>query len=247
MLIIRRNVHLFRDRSIWIQLVRLKCSIFTTLEKEGFPLISVKSPIILFDEYESIAVSTGNIEIIGLDFDYLDEKVNFSIAFTDTNAKLSDIVPLARSLCNELVTKLINKLRQDGNSVSCCKGCSACCSYMIPFSVPEVFRLNQEISTMPPENRCRIQKTLLDTAGKILKEKPENLDTGETTQNKSQIQLSQLNKWYASLKIQCPFLSDNLCEIYHQRPLACREHIVTSTPSFCKIKSNNAPDVVAPP
>ena len=118
---------------------------------------------------------------------------------------------------------------------------------MIPLSIPEIFSLNQRILTMSPESRYKIQKALLDAAGKILKEKPENLDTGESTQNSSQIQLNQLNKWYASLEMQCPFLSDNLCSIYHQRPLACGEHIVTSIPSFCKIKSNNAPEVIELP
>ncbi len=34
----------------------------------------------------------------------------------------------------------------------------------------------------------------------------------------------------------CPFLSENVCTIYHLRPLACREHIITS------LNFNNASD-----
>jgi Fe-S-cluster containining protein len=38
---------------------------------------------------------------------------------------------------------------------------------------------------------------------------------------------------YFSLRLPCPFLEDGACSIYDDRPLACREHLVTSPPENC--------------
>ncbi len=52
--------------------------------------------------------------------------------------------------------------------------------------------------------------------------------------------LNTLSNWYAGLQLPCPFLNKNICEIYHQRPLACREHLVTGLPGPCKGQKGKA-------
>ena len=38
---------------------------------------------------------------------------------------------------------------------------------------------------------------------------------------------------YFALGIPCPFLEDESCSIYPERPIACREYLVTSPAAFC--------------
>ena len=38
--------------------------------------------------------------------------------------------------------------------------------------------------------------------------------------------LSGLSSWYVGLGVRCPFLSENICTIYENRPSACRDHFV---------------------
>ena len=39
---------------------------------------------------------------------------------------------------------------------------------------------------------------------------------------------------YFNQKISCPFLIDNACSIHLNRPIACREYLVTSDAKFCE-------------
>jgi hypothetical protein len=46
----------------------------------------------------------------------------------------------------------------------------------------------------------------------------------------------QLRAWaerYLELEIECPFLVDDACGIYQERPFICRQFLVTSPPELC--------------
>jgi Fe-S-cluster containining protein len=78
-----------------------------------------------------------------------------------------------------------------------------------------------------------ISQSFLDTAKIILNEKPKIFEVNESAEASDQTQIIALSKWYASLKLACPFLSNNLCTSYEHRPLACREYIVTGSALLC--------------
>ena len=70
---------------------------------------------------------------------------------------------------------------------------------------------------------------------RILKHQPPELlinQKPQTPQSSSDVNL--ISNWYKSLKLQCPFLNNEICTIYQARPLACREHIVTSPAGSCR-------------
>jgi hypothetical protein len=46
---------------------------------------------------------------------------------------------------------------------------------------------------------------------------------------------------YFNLGIPCPFLEEESCSIYHDRPIACREYLVTSPAGNC---AQPSPDTV---
>ena len=43
----------------------------------------------------------------------------------------------------------------------------------------------------------------------------------------------ELNLEYWALKIACPFLENESCSIYKDRPIACREYLVVTDPKHC--------------
>ena len=189
----------------------------------------------------------SGVENISFELDILGEPVRFNINVAQKQARLSDIVPLVRTLSTKLALMVLEKLRRNGEFVPCCKGCSACCNYLIPLSVPEVFRLREEVLAMPAEQGKAVLQLCLDTAKRILDEKPKEFDINELTGTESQIKISQLGKWYAGIKLACPFLSDNLCTSYERRPIACREYIVTGSALLCEDERTDESQIVQMP
>ena len=176
-------------------------------------------------------------EVIGLELDVLGKGLNFRIDVGKGQARLADIVPLARTICTKITDVVVESIRSDGGSVPCCKGCAACCGpYLVPLSVPEALRLNEDISALPEYQREAIFKACLLAARRILSQKPPESFIGQATDTSrvSPAELNLVSSWYTSLKLPCPFLYKGLCSIYEQRPLACREHFVNGSADACR-------------
>jgi len=176
-------------------------------------------------------------EVIGLNLDILGKKVNFSIGVGKGHVRLSDIVPLARTICTEITNVVLQSTLNDGGHIPCRKGCAACCShYLVPLSIPEAFRLNQEISAAPAHRRESIWRDCLIAANIILSQKPPKPFVHQTTEasSMSMVDLGLVSRWYKSLELNCPFLDSGICTIYEQRPLACREHCVEGSARGCR-------------
>ncbi len=176
---------------------------------------------------------TFQAEVIGLELDILGKKVEFNINVGKSRMKLSDIVPQARTICS----KIINiSLDNNKKVIPCHKSCSACCSRnIVPLSVPEAFRLKEDISNTPENHRETIWNNCLQTARLILKQKPPESFTQQPADisQPNPADLNLLSDWYSNLNISCPFLHEDLCTIYEQRPLACREHFIAGSATAC--------------
>ncbi len=166
---------------------------------------------------------------------------HFRVAIVNEYARLADIVPLARLVCDRLLETALAIGARNGCTASCRKQCTACCHYLVPLSLPEVFRLRHEFSSMPADYRIPVLKACVYASIKILKQ---DITEPEINGNSS---LKQISKWYSGLELPCPFLSDGLCSIYQQRPLACREYYVCSPPAWCSSNSHKDPHVIRMP
>jgi len=144
---------------------------------------------------------------------------------------LADIVPLAQTLCDRVVNRTVRHLEALGRKPSCGRACSACCRYMIPISVPEAFRLRQDIASMPPPRRRQVEAHFGRNLSRIIQTWPAFTDSAERADDDGS--LHGLARWYSQLNIVCPLLVDDCCELYGSRPIACREHFVTDSPAAC--------------
>lgn len=170
------------------------------------------------------------------------QRVCLQLDVPDVAFSLSDIVPMASAISDRITQAVIDKFQSDGTQISCEKGCSACCSYLVPLSIPEVFWLEEIILAKGKSKSRQLMRSCLLAARSILKQKPPEIFSSEAVNRPEQrtVDISAVANWYSNLKVNCPFLLNGTCMIYEQRPLVCREHLVTVLPRLCKEKNGLA-------
>lgn len=156
---------------------------------------------------------------------------------------LAGIVPVARRLADEIVRLVARDAAGGGRSVPCRSGCSACCRYLVPISVPEALRLSEEIDTLPPKQRRAAFRNFTAAASRILRARPPELNQPSRDADGHAEGLRAISRWYRRLDLSCPFLAEGLCAAYPHRPIACREHLVTGPAGQC---ADARPDAAAP-
>lgn len=131
----------------------------------------------------------------------------------------TSVLPALQGLINEVVSAA-----ESGKAISCRKGCGACCRQLVPISRTEGEALLALVEAMPRKRRKAVRarfaaaETAIAQAG--LAERAGRSDR-------------DLSTAYFSLGIPCPFLEDESCSIHPDRPLVCREYLVTSPAELC--------------
>ncbi len=192
---------------------------------------------------------TEQVEVVKLEFNVFGEMLCFRIAVGQQLAGLTDLVPLARMLSTKLVSVVKRNIAGHGDSMPCRPGCSRCCRYLVPVSIPEVLCLAQEITRAAPWKRLLMSESCLLTARCVLELTPKTLlsDKFINEETPRMPGLKDVSDWYADMNLPCPFLLGNLCMIYDKRPLACREYLVTGSAQGCRPDSVNEARVVRAP
>jgi Fe-S-cluster containining protein len=146
-------------------------------------------------------------------------RIAHPITVPTASVPAAEIVPALQGLVNAVV-----EAAEAGQTVSCRKGCGACCRQLVPVSRTEGERLLQLMETMPAERRDALSKRFAAAEAAIegagLKERGERRDR-------------ELSAAYFAARIPCPFLEDESCSIHPERPLVCREYLVTSPAELC--------------
>jgi len=211
-------------------------------------LVTEDAPIVITTEQEKAAHHhDSSIKTLTFELDVLGGAATFYVNVIPTSAQLSDLVVPARMLATKLSGLLLDGLRKKGEYVPCRKGCSSCCSYLVPLSIPEVFRLREEVSAMPSDRQRAILQKSLKAAGRILNCTPKDSEGDAAITGNGREELDRLSLWYSGLELPCPFLRNHLCDYYEQRPIACREHMVVGIRSCCGDNSGKEPSVVRIP
>lgn len=146
--------------------------------------------------------------------------------------RLRDLVPLAHRIANVSIERLIEAERKQRHLISCRKGCSACCKQLIPISAPEAFLIADHVIGLDEETRAqylaRIDAIDSEIAAAGLLEELDAIAAGNPTRD-----ISETAAAYFEKKIPCPFLLNDACSVYNERPLACRAYLVTTPAIWC--------------
>ena len=186
------------------------------------------------DPVESVALQfklrVGDVE--------LDVRSRVPSGETSLRALLPAIQPIASSIVDAAV--------QPVAGVSCRAGCGACCRQPVPIAESEAELLVDLIESMPEARRRavvrRFERGLERLAEHGLLEALEDLNDVEDLDARQ-----RLGRAYFDLQIPCPFLEDESCGIHPDRPLACREYLVTSPAEACASPSPEAIEMVPIP
>ena len=197
-----------------------------------------KLPIFLLDSFTDDTPWKDDMNIVDLEFYVLDEPLHVQIGVRDRLATMADIVPMARALSAKVYQFMRGKVISTGFSVPCHRGCTVCCYHMICLSVPEAFHLMEEMALVSSDKLKKIMQTCHETAGKVHSQIPK-IYFLLNEWIKSEIvdyymQLMEVSEWYFDQRMACPFLQDNLCTIYDQRPIICSQHLVAGITSPCR-------------
>jgi len=142
-----------------------------------------------------------------------------------------DLLPIFQGFSSAVVDAA-----SEGLPVTCRRGCSACCRQIVPVSVTEAINLINVIDEMPPERkaiimeRFRDAKAKIEAAGLLTPFKPGKLTNMDVQRDVA------LRYFYLGLP--CPFLENDACSIYEDRPLSCREYLAVSPPPNCSDPAN---------
>jgi Fe-S-cluster containining protein len=150
----------------------------------------------------------------------------------------SDLLPILQQFDNEIVALAEEETARTGKKISCCAGCGACCRQLVPVAPAEALRLARLVASLPDERRALVERRFADAmacyeqAGIADRFAAAHQIPDEATRG-------ELGLAYFRVGVPCPFLENESCGIYPDRPLACREFLVTSPAENCR---NPGPD-----
>lgn len=141
------------------------------------------------------------------------------------------IVPALQGIVNATVASAETSLLKDGGAISCRKGCGACCRQLVPISRTEGEALLALLETLPAPRRAVLAERFGVASAKLADAglRDRLLDPGRRTGLTDR----DLSTAYFGQGIACPFLEDESCSIHPDRPLVCREYLVTSPAELC--------------
>jgi Fe-S-cluster containining protein len=141
------------------------------------------------------------------------------------------MLPVVHALAGALVDVAVQSVEQEGKAVSCKKGCGACCRQLVPIAEIEARRLRDLVNDLPEPRRTEIRSRFaeaqrrLEAAGMWQKlNDREHWVEGE---------FNHLGLEYFAQGVACPFLEEESCSIHPDRPVSCREYLVTSPATHC--------------
>jgi Fe-S-cluster containining protein len=162
---------------------------------------------------------------------------------------ITAIVPLVRRMGEEAQALEAARSVGQGKAVSCQKGCAACCRMLVPLSAPEAFSLREFLSSLPAEAQQRLAERFTQTRSVLVSDGlwGRLMELAESGRPPDDDALDPVNRAYYALRTPCPFLEDELCSIYEERPSACRELLVTSPATWCQDIMNNPVEQIPVP
>ena len=180
------------------------------------------------------------IEPTGTQPDSVTAEVNLKIAGAQVRLGLTvptapvragAILPVFRSLAEAIEADVASDLEKQGKRISCRAGCGACCRQLVPVTQVEARHLAELVGGFPEPRRSTVLARFAEAIRRL--DEVGMLDKLRHLEQISPEQREAVGLAYFALGIPCPFLEAESCSIHEDRPLACREFLVTSPPEHC--------------
>lgn len=141
------------------------------------------------------------------------------------------MLPLARAISGAVVDATSRMAEANGEKVSCKMGCGACCRHLVAISEAEARSIWQLVEGLPEPRRSLVRARFSSARDRL--EQAGLLDRLQHADELGEADYDALCGAYFAQHLACPFLEDESCSIYPERPGTCREYLVTSAPENC--------------
>lgn len=164
----------------------------------------------------------------------LGNRIEMDVPSPPPLSRLDEVLPLCREVIDGEVGVASRQAASVGRDVSCRQGCAACCkSQPVPVTPPEAFALAKWVSELEPSERDAIRDRF--------KQRVQALEDADLVDiyfrdrsSMSRAEVRRVTDRYFQLRLECPFLVDDACSVYAERPFVCRQYLVTSDPVHCE-------------
>lgn len=146
-------------------------------------------------------------------------------------ASAESVLPFARRFSDAVIASVVEETTKTGRAISCRAGCGACCRQVVPVTETEARRLRKFVEAMPEPRRSAIRERFAQ-AQRVFAEAGMLEQLVEPHETRT-ARWSEFAVRYFRQGVACPFLEDESCSIYEERPLICREYLVTSPAENC--------------
>lgn len=163
------------------------------------------------------------------------EPLRVSVTVPRAPASRRALLPLFRQVADAVVDASVRRAERAGERVACARGCGACCRQLVPITEPEAFALRDLVASLPAARRETVRARF--SAARERLAAAGLLDGLRGAHQPEPGELHARGLDYFALGIPCPFLDDEACSIHGQRPIACREYLVSSPPGNCAAPS----------
>jgi Fe-S-cluster containining protein len=171
-------------------------------------------------------IVTLNVRLGGDDW-----KLETTIGVPTGPLPLRRALPLVQALADHLVDGAVQASDEAGKPLSCKKGCGACCRQLVPIAEVEARHIRDVVEALPEPRRAVVRARFADARRRL--EAAGLLDKLEQRAQLPEGVGRGIALDYFAQGIPCPFLEEESCSIYADRPVACREYLVTSPAENC--------------
>jgi Fe-S-cluster containining protein len=139
------------------------------------------------------------------------------------------VLPALRQLVSEVVAASVAELENHGRRVTCKAACGACCRQIVPIADFEAHAIAALIDAMPEERRAHVRRRFAEAERQLAARMPlDDIIAALNGDDRYDFAVA-----YFHYGVACPFLEDESCSIYPDRPLICREYLVHTPVEHC--------------
>ena len=177
-------------------------------------------------DHEAAQVVTADVELGG---DGWHMRLKLTVPVGPT--RMRQLLPMVQDLTNTVVDLTTKAVEEQGDRISCKKGCGACCRQLVPISKVEAHHIHDLIEELPEPRRMEIRSRFAEARRRL--EESGMLEKLLHWEEWAAGEGEFIGIDYFHHGIACPFLDEESCSIHPDRPLACREYLVTSPAENC--------------
>lgn len=153
--------------------------------------------------------------------------------------RLDQLLPALKTMDDRLIGVAVANEEISGERVTCAKGCAACCQRQpVPITPPEAFALARLVEALPEPRRTVVRASFAAAVQRLRAADLYDIFMQRNPEMTRDAAIA-IARRYVALGLVCPFLLDQECSIYTDRPFVCRQYLVTSPAELCVAPLDN--------